>query len=43
MYHALGLGWGNTVLGLIALALVPVPLVIYKYGNTIRKHERWKP
>ncbi|KAJ6148920.1 major facilitator superfamily domain-containing protein [Penicillium samsonianum] len=42
MYHALGLGWGNTVLGLIALALVPVPLVIYKFGKTIRKHERWK-
>ncbi|KAF2474649.1 MFS general substrate transporter [Lindgomyces ingoldianus] len=30
MYDALGLGWGNSLLGFIALALVPV-LVLFRY------------
>lgn len=39
MYDALGLGWGNSVLGFIGLAFVPVPYLFYKYGEKIRK--RW--
>ncbi|KAL7813293.1 MFS general substrate transporter [Trichoderma gracile] len=42
MYHALGIGWGNTVLGLIAVGLVPVPFLIYRFGKRIRKHEHWE-
>jgi hypothetical protein len=30
MYHALGLGWGNSLLGFIALALAPLPFWISK-------------
>lgn len=41
MYEALGVGWGNTVLGLVAVALVPVPLLAYKFGKAIRDRERW--
>ena len=37
MYQALGLGWGNSVLGFIALGLIPAPALIYKYGGKIRK------
>jgi hypothetical protein len=37
MYATLGLGWGNSVLGFIALALAPLPLIFYKYGERIRK------
>ncbi|KAF6816987.1 major facilitator superfamily transporter [Colletotrichum sojae] len=37
MYDALGLGWGNSLLGFIAVALVPVPALIYKYGGRLRK------
>ncbi|QSZ33575.1 hypothetical protein DSL72_005143 [Monilinia vaccinii-corymbosi] len=37
MYEALGYGWGNSVLGLIALALIPAPMIIYKYGGRVRK------
>lgn len=38
MYDALGLGWGNSVLGFIAIALIPVPALIYKFGGNIRKN-----
>ncbi|EFQ30973.1 major facilitator superfamily transporter [Colletotrichum graminicola M1.001] len=37
MYDALGIGWGNSVLGFIAVALIPVPALIYRYGGRIRK------
>ncbi|EDN93913.1 hypothetical protein SS1G_09780 [Sclerotinia sclerotiorum 1980 UF-70] len=37
MYQALGYGWGNSVLGFIALALIPAPMVIYKFGGRVRK------
>jgi hypothetical protein len=36
MYDRLGLGWGNSVLGFIALAFVPVPWLFFKYGETLR-------
>ncbi|KAF9878653.1 major facilitator superfamily transporter [Colletotrichum karsti] len=36
MYNALGLGWGNSLLGFIALALVPIPLLFYLFGERIR-------
>ncbi|PBP24130.1 MFS multidrug transporter-like protein [Diplocarpon rosae] len=39
MYAALGLGWGNSVLGFIAIGLIPAPLLIYRFGGMIRK--RW--
>lgn len=37
LYEALGLGWGNTLLGLLALAFVPVPILFYKYGTVLRQ------
>jgi MFS family permease len=37
MYSALGLGWGNSTLGFIAIALIPAPLFIYRFGGKIRK------
>ncbi|KAJ5280618.1 MFS transporter [Penicillium angulare] len=36
MYDRLGLGWGNTLLGFIALAFVPVPWLFFKYGEYLR-------
>lgn len=36
MYHALGLGWGNSLLAFISLPLIPVAFLILKYGETIR-------
>jgi hypothetical protein len=41
MYKALGLGWGNSLLGFIALAMVPLPMVFWKYGERIRTSKRF--
>ncbi|KAI8305068.1 Efflux pump radE [Colletotrichum sp. SAR11_59] len=40
MYDALGLGWGNSLLGFIAIALIPVPTLIYHYGGRLRKWQK---
>ncbi|KAE9366893.1 MFS general substrate transporter [Stipitochalara longipes BDJ] len=37
MYQTLGLGWGNSLLGFIGLALLPVPWAILKWGEFLRK------
>ena len=37
MYDKLGFGWGNSVLGFICLAFVPVPLLFYRYGGWLRE------
>ncbi|PKS09902.1 hypothetical protein jhhlp_004525 [Lomentospora prolificans] len=37
MYEKLGIGWGNSLLGFVSLALVPVPFFIIKYGEMLRK------
>lgn len=42
MYEALGLGWGNSVLGFIALALCPLPIIFYVYGERIRTDKRFQ-
>ncbi|KAL5364820.1 major facilitator superfamily domain-containing protein [Aspergillus floccosus] len=39
MFDALGLGWGNSLLGFLALAFVPIPIVFIKFGKQIR--EQW--
>ncbi|KAI7536006.1 MFS general substrate transporter [Hortaea werneckii] len=37
MYDALGLGWGNSLLAFIALAMVPIPFAFYIWGEKFRK------
>ncbi|KIX04831.1 uncharacterized protein Z518_05702 [Rhinocladiella mackenziei CBS 650.93] len=37
MYNAMGLGWGNTLLGFIAVALIPIPFLLLRYGEILRK------
>jgi hypothetical protein len=37
MYDALGLGWGTSVLGFIAVAFIPMPLILWRYGEKIRE------
>ncbi|KAF2642459.1 MFS general substrate transporter [Massarina eburnea CBS 473.64] len=36
LYEKLGLGWGNSLLGFIGLAFIPVPFLFYKYGERAR-------
>jgi multidrug resistance protein len=42
MYQKLGIGWGNSLLGFVALALVPVPILINRFGGKIRRDEKWR-
>lgn len=42
MYRTLGLGWGNSLLAFIAVALWPVSLGFYIYGERIRTSKRFK-
>ncbi|TQS33101.1 hypothetical protein Golomagni_06567, partial [Golovinomyces magnicellulatus] len=36
LYSKLGLGWGNSLLGFLAIAFAPVPIFFYKYGERLR-------
>ena len=42
MYDRLGLGWGNSVLAFIAIAFVPVPWILFRFGEALRARERVK-
>ncbi|KAI2608019.1 major facilitator superfamily domain-containing protein [Hypoxylon sp. NC1633] len=37
LYASLGLGWGNSVLGFIGVAFLPVPFFFYRYGGWLRE------
>lgn len=37
MYASLGYGWGNSLLGFITLAMLPLPTLFYRYGERLRK------
>ena len=43
MYQRLGLGWGNSLLGFIAVAFLPVPLLLSRYGERIRTNPKYQP
>ncbi|KAJ7735133.1 MFS general substrate transporter [Mycena maculata] len=36
MFHGLGNGWAASLLGFVALAMVPIPILFYRYGKAIR-------
>ena len=36
MYDALGIGWGNSLLAFLALACIPIPFFMLKYGERMR-------
>ncbi|KAF2157531.1 MFS general substrate transporter [Myriangium duriaei CBS 260.36] len=42
LYKNLGLGWGNSVLGFIAAAMIPLPLILMKYGGKVRTNPRFQ-
>ncbi|KAK0271390.1 hypothetical protein LTR91_025323 [Friedmanniomyces endolithicus] len=42
MYAKLGLGWGNSLIAFVALALCPIPFLFYRYGEKLRTHPKWQ-
>ncbi|KAF2119786.1 major facilitator superfamily domain-containing protein [Lophiotrema nucula] len=43
MFDGMGIEWASTLLGLVALALVPMPLVLYFFGKRIRARSKFAP
>ncbi|KAI5206218.1 hypothetical protein AUEXF2481DRAFT_35333 [Aureobasidium subglaciale EXF-2481] len=43
MFEGLGTGWACSVLGFVCLIMVPVPIVFYYKGKTIRSWSRFAP
>ncbi|KAJ4362418.1 hypothetical protein N0V83_010511 [Neocucurbitaria cava] len=43
MYEAMGLGWGNSLLGFITVVMAPLPFLFFKYGQRIRTNTRFQP
>ncbi|KAL8665471.1 MAG: hypothetical protein Q9202_002176 [Teloschistes flavicans] len=43
MFKALGVNWAGTLLGFVALALVPIPVVFWKFGARIRARSKFAP
>ena len=41
MYDALGYGWGNSILGFVALVGLPAPIVLWQYGQALRAQSRF--
>lgn len=42
MYDSLGVGWGTSLLGFIAVGFLPMPLIFMKYGQLIRESKLFK-
>ena len=43
MYDSLGPRWASTLLGFLALLMMPIPLVLYKFGPRLRERSKYAP
>ena len=43
MFKALGVNWAGTLLGCVALLLVPIPVAFLVYGHRIRERSAFAP
>lgn len=41
MYKGLGVGWATTLLAFLALAMIPIPFLFFKYGKAIRAKSKY--
>ena len=42
LYSSFGLGWGNSLLGFIAVAFIPPLVTLWRYGERIRNSPRFR-
>lgn len=42
MYETMGLGWGNSLLGFLTLAMAPLPWIFFTYGERMRTNPRFQ-
>ena len=43
MFKSLHVNWASTLLGCVALVLVPIPVIFYVYGAKIRARSKFAP
>lgn len=43
MFNALGVGGGGSLIAGVAVLLMPIPFVFYKYGGPIRERSKFAP
>ena len=43
MFKKLGVAWAISLLGFLAVVLIPVPIAFYRYGKGIRELSRFSP
>ncbi|KAA8649348.1 hypothetical protein EYZ11_008465 [Aspergillus tanneri] len=41
MYHRLGFSWATSLLAFLGVAMIPVPIVFYRYGQKIRSWSKF--
>lgn len=41
LYERLGYGWGSSVLAFVIIAILPIPVLIFIYGQRLRKGSRF--
>jgi MFS transporter, DHA1 family, multidrug resistance protein len=43
MFNGMGIQWAGTLLGCVALALVPIPVCFYLFGRKLRERSKFSP
>ncbi|KAI0776341.1 MFS general substrate transporter [Trametes elegans] len=43
MYETLNPRWASTLLGCIALVMMPIPFLLRRFGHKLRKHSKYSP
>ena len=41
LYHNVGVPWGTSIFAFFSLALVPVPFLLFRYGENLRARSKW--
>jgi DHA1 family multidrug resistance protein-like MFS transporter len=41
MFEGMGIQWAATLLGCVAVVLVPIPFIFYRYGSKIRERSAY--
>lgn len=41
MFHGIGVDWASSVLGFVAVGLIPIPYLFYVFGPRIRARGKW--
>ncbi|KAK6908285.1 hypothetical protein I203_102286 [Kwoniella mangroviensis CBS 8507] len=40
LFNNLGVAWGNTIIGILGVAMIPIPFVLYRAGPWLRKKSK---